>query len=135
MRNVLMIIVCLCLAACHCPISNNDVMRANFGQKPTNEEAAYKARKHFEQVLIDPDSLKLGCSQEIKKGWTREYQCGPATLGYLVLCNVNAKNRYGGYTGNKLFAVIINGTGVSAINLNEFPNREMNRGWFVGYTE
>lgn len=135
MKNFCILVACLCLTACHCSITQEDFMRANYGPRPSIAEAEYKARRYFEQVLIDPDSMKLSCSQEIKKGWTRENICDTPTMGYLYLCKVNAKNRLGGYTGNTLFAVLINGDGVSAINMESSPNRLNRPGNFAGYTE
>lgn len=32
------------------------------------------------------------------------------TFGYLVLCDINAKNRMGGYTGSKIKGFILNGS-------------------------
>ena len=57
------------------------------------------------------------------------------TYGYLVRCYVNAKNSFGGYTGNKDYAVIVNGSNVFAVEVNKNENMQRNPERWMGYAE
>ena len=123
------------LSACSTPVPIGAMKNANYGPKPSSSEAIERTRSYFTQVLIDPDSLKLGCSQDIRRGWARDSQFDEPTFGYLVICRVNSKNQFGGYTGNKSYAVIVNGSNVFAVEIYRSPNQSRNIELWMGYAE
>jgi hypothetical protein len=53
--------------------------------------------------------LRLSCGKP-RKGWGRENMFDQPMFGYMVSCNVNAKNSFGGYTGAKPHAYLFNGS-------------------------
>ena len=65
--------------------------------------------------MIDPDSLKLRCSN-VRKGWGRHNMYDKPIFGWVVLCGVNAKNKFGGYTGETPYLFIMNGSYFTAID-------------------
>lgn len=95
---LLPIVSAFLLSACAVPITRSDLRTANYGTKPDNAKST--AAAYFQKVLIDPDSMKLACA-EPKKGWARQMSSQPPNYGYVLYCEVNAKNRLGGYTGTK----------------------------------
>ena len=82
---------------------------ADYGAHPENYEAIVK--KLFSGLLKDPYSAEY--SWVVKP--TKSYRLPKthaafeklAAHGYAVCVNVNAKNSYGGYTGNSLYWILI----------------------------
>ncbi len=96
------------------PITLEQIKNANYGIVPENPKIIVK--QHLDEVLIDPDSLRnfnVGSP-------TKAYTSGPiftekgyyiakrGMFGYAVNVKYNAKNRMGGYVGNKIMIVLIN---------------------------
>ena len=138
MKKYLIFATTLFLSACgSMNVSRDAMMNANYGVRPSNSEAAASARGYFEQILIDPDSLKLRCNENTRKGWARDSMYDAPIYGYLLRCDVNAKNSFGGYTGNKDYVLVLNGTRVMfALEVSRSENvaRTLNH-LFMGYAE
>lgn len=118
-------------------VSRDAMMNANYGIRPSNAEAVASARGYFEQILIDPDSLRLRCNESIRKGWARDSMYDTPIHGYLLRCDVNAKNRFGGYTGAKDYVLVLNGTRVLfalEVSRNLNTAQTLNH-LFMGYAE
>lgn len=105
---LILIIVLLSLQGC-ASMFKQPPLEADFGTPPVHYEETIKA--HFDNVLIDPESARYQFSTPIKaygnKGLV--WGGGVSWQGWLVDVYVNAKNRYGGYTGRKLYAVAFKG--------------------------
>lgn len=79
------------------PPSQSDVAYANYGSPKSIQDFDAKIR----QGLKDPDSAKIACMPP-QKGWFEiKSQSVPNQYGYVSVCEVNAKNSFGGYTGAK----------------------------------
>jgi len=116
MKNLLFIFIVFGVVACGgVPVTRDDASKAQFAAKPTDEEAMRKIRGYLDNVLIDPESLRLKCST-VRKGWGRHNMFDKPTFGWVVYCDVNAKNKLGGYTGGKPHLFIINGNSFMAID-------------------
>ncbi len=111
MKIVLLILIAFVLSACAgVPVTREKANAANFAAQPTDQEAVQNIQNYLENILIDPGSLRLKCSKVAGKGWAREnFISDEPQFGYLVSCDVNSKNRLGGYTGGKSYIFIING--------------------------
>ena len=109
MRYILFIFIAFALSACGgIPVTREKANAATFAAQPTDEDAVQYIRNYLDDVLIDPSSLRLKCSKVLGKGWARENFISDEPLfGYLVSCDVNSKNRMGGYTGGKHYVFII----------------------------
>jgi hypothetical protein len=93
---IVLTILCVGCAAKKLP-SQSDIANANYGSPKSIQEFEEKVR----QGLKDPYSAKISCSQP-KKGWfeIKKAPC-PNMYGYVSVCQVNAKNGFGAYTGEK----------------------------------
>ena len=69
--------------------------------------ASNSIKYYLQKTLIDPDSMRVSCA-ESKKGWIRELGGGfkPPKYGWVVYCDVNSKNRLGGYAGSRPYAFL-----------------------------
>lgn len=115
----------LVLAGCAAPVTKEAAAKADFGAKPTKEEALKKINVFLQENLLDPDSMKLRCS-EVRKGWARNDMFEKPIFGWTVLCGVNARNRFGGYTGEQQYLFLFKGgyMGHTKIdNIRDLENR------------
>lgn len=113
MKKISLILICTVgLASCAVggPPNPTALQRVQFGAQPTQEDAIRKIQSYLAETLIDPDSLKLSCSNVSGKAWIRGNPFDEPKYGYLVFCTVNAKNRLGGYTGAKPQTFLFNGS-------------------------
>ena len=123
MKTILLTLIALALAGCGgVPVTRDDASKALFAAKPTDEEAIRKIRGYLENVLIDPDSLKLKCSKVTDKAWARGNMFDRPQFGYLVICDVNSKNRMGGYVGGKEFGFLLNGSSFQAFDYSGYSD-------------
>ncbi len=74
-----------------------------YGSYPTNYKAIIM--QWLRKQLIDPDSARIEWKEEPKP--TDVGQGGEAVSGYLVNFTVNARNRFGLYTGKQKHSVLI----------------------------
>jgi hypothetical protein len=93
-RLVLVLALGLLGAGCLSRPSAQQIATADYGPFPRNYEEIIRAR--LNATLFDPESARI----EFDKGPTRAWNALGGTLyGYAVCGWVNAKNRFGGYTG------------------------------------
>jgi hypothetical protein len=97
MRKILATIAaCSALIGCATPTAQ-ELASADFGSYPTNYEIVIKS--YMSTILKDPDSARYNFLNSPKSGWSG---FGAVKYGYIVCVNINAKNCYGGYTGNRM---------------------------------
>lgn len=93
---------------------------ADYGEYPVNYEEIVKS--YFERSLFDPYSAHYRIGTPYK-GFSSKPPIlggGPDKFGYLVDVGINAKNRVGGYVGEKKFRVLIkNGQVVQEFQLTD----------------
>lgn len=82
---------------------NREIEAADAGAIPRNYQ--FIARKGIKDSLKDPDSAKISAFTKPKKDAI--YEDSKIIYGYSTCATVNAKNSYGGYTGNHVFWVFI----------------------------
>lgn len=80
---------------------------ADYGEYPTNYEEIVK--EYFNSSLVDPYSAhyRIGTPQ---KGFSAKRPIlggGVDKFGYIVDVAINAKNRFGGYVGERPYRVLI----------------------------
>ena len=80
--------------------TQDELLTKDYGPFPENYEDIVK--EIFENTLYDPHSAVFKMSKPLKVRRAVEPK-----YAWLVCGTVNAKNRFGGYVGAKLFAVII----------------------------
>jgi hypothetical protein len=76
---------------------------ARYGSYPTNYKTVIM--QWLNKQLIDPDSARIEWNGEPKP--TDLGKGGEAVSGYLVNFTVNARNRFGAYTGKQKHSVLI----------------------------
>ena len=109
--KILVFLFAVVLQGCSLGIPTQEETNAfNYGPQPSEDVYGLFVKEYLKSHLLDPDSAKYGCGPP-KKGGARACSsyirkgtesCG-AYYGYIMLCMVNAKNAYGGYTGSERY--------------------------------
>ncbi len=130
MKRIIMLpLLSILLAGCPSAPTRQDVQSHNYGERPIDDVAHKAIVAHMSDNLIDPGSATYKCGSP-KKGsaWSCNHNglgngCG-TSLGYIVACRINAKNKFGGYTGAKDYYFMIKGDPKSpyAYNLEIDPH-------------
>lgn len=104
-------ILLLLIAGCVTPPSQKELDAADPGPYPHNFEEIVKG--YFTPQLKDPESARYRIITPFQ-GYHRSISS--TKYGYITKVYINAKNGYGGYTGEKLWELLINnGNVVSAV--------------------
>ena len=92
----------IALAGCASGPTAQDIASADYGSVIQQDEAENQIKSYFNRALKDPESARYGFSK-VEKGHVigNAFQGSPLYVGYVVYAKVNAKNSYGGYTGDK----------------------------------
>jgi len=101
------------------------IKNADYGNYPKDYESLVK--KHYEYVLFDPESVRYKSITKPKKAYLKDAPISggnPKLFGYFVNVCMNAKNRMGGYTGNKCENLFIRDSMVKPIVPNTWHNEE-----------
>lgn len=119
----LFISIALGLAACTTPVTPEDIKNAQLPPQPKQAEIDKEVDSYFKRVLKDPESAKKECAPP-RRAWARQFRDNPAKFGWLVVCDVNSKNSYGGYTGYKPYMFLFTTSGNQALDPSRF--RDLN---------
>lgn len=89
------------------PPSSVQIAGANYGSLPANYQEQIKS--YFGSVLKDPYTAHYAFDKPFK-GYSQDGAWAPSGgkvfFGWVAPVNVNARNSYGGYTGNKPYVFI-----------------------------
>lgn len=131
-RNLLtLLFLPLLLAGCanNPPIvPASQLQGANYGPYPVNYQAVVKA--YYNGALFDPFSAHYRFPDKPIKGYERAAPVAggkPTRFGYVVTACVNAKNRMGGYVGEKCERLLIRNDAVVA---QIYPNMFFSEPWY-----
>lgn len=107
-----LILIVLMFAGCATMPTPEQVAKADYGDYPADYQSAIK--QHLSSRLYDPYTAQYS-------GWSRPFpvyykpfMSSQILYGYRVCVAVNAKNRMGGYTGDKLHFFLIKNDAVIA---------------------
>lgn len=84
------------LSGCESLPTKSQMAGADYGETPIQESTIRAATKIISKQLIDPYSAKIDCKSPMKVALNKAFE---NRYGYLTACYVNAKNRFGAYTG------------------------------------
>ncbi|WP_095833781.1 hypothetical protein [Brenneria goodwinii] len=108
--SILMASLALAGCATQQPPSPAQISSASYGELPNNYQDLVKS--HFAATLKDPYSAQYSFLPTFK-GYAQDGPWAPSgggvTYGYVIPVLVNAKNSYGGYTGNQKHVFIFSG--------------------------
>ena len=115
-------------AGCAATVSQQEIAGADYGQYPADYEQTIK--NAMSGLLKDPYSAVYRFGMPMK-GYARDgiIAGGKSHFGYIIPVGVNAKNSYGGYTGEKMYYFLINSSIGKIWDVTEL--HELGRAHFV----
>jgi hypothetical protein len=121
-QRLLVIVILAFMAGCASGPTPQDIARADYGTPVGQQQAEERIKQYFNGTLKDPYSAQYQFSQ-VEKGYVvgSAFEGKGLSAGYLISVNVNAKNSYGGYTGNKGYQFLFQ-NGVLVKGLSRSPN-------------
>jgi hypothetical protein len=115
-----MVAIGLALAGCGLiKAKPSDIFAADFGPKPTQEEVLSSVKSDMSRLLFDPYSAVYECGLA-RKAWAN--LLGTIHFGWVAFCEINAKNRFGGYVGVRPYGFMIN---YGRVTLDGWANLEL----------
>lgn len=108
------------LVGCAAGPTPQQIASADYGSPISQEQAEDRIKQYFNGTLKDPYSAHYQFSK-VEKGYIigSAFEGKPLYAGYIISVNVNAKNSYGGYTGNQGYQFLFqNGLLVKGLKLN-----------------
>lgn len=119
-RRLSIALILLALAGCALGPTPQDIAGADYGAAIEQESAEARVKQYFNGTLKDPYSAQFQFSK-VEKGYMigSALEGKPLYAGYIMTANVNAKNSYGGYTGNQGYQFLFQkGLLVKGLKLN-----------------
>lgn len=126
-------LVSVLTAGCTIEPTAEEWASADYGVAPVSSEVEPALRERIASVLKDPDSAKYTFATPAA-GWWSVNQSRPL-FGYICLVGVNAKNSYGGYTGEQPYiACVRNGVvfHISWYRTGRYGEPRAERGFYWG---
>ena len=93
----------LLLASCATPPSAEELANADYGSYPNDYKKIVKS--YMQGILKDPGSAQYRLLKSPRQVWASYF--GPVQYGYATCYAINAKNSFGGYTGEKTHYILI----------------------------
>lgn len=93
----------MALSSCASVPSEQELQNADYGNPPGRDHQG-RIRSAFESILLDPSSARFKYAAP-EKGWGRGKQ--GFIYGWVVMTDVNSKNKFGAFTGWKTYKVLL----------------------------
>jgi len=108
--KLLSLISALALVACAAPVTPLEIQQAQFPAQPHQAEINNEVGTFLKANIPNPEAARKECSPP-RKAWARQQIDKPANFGWMVVCDVNAKNNAGAYVGTKPYMFLFTKNG------------------------
>ncbi|WP_340645409.1 hypothetical protein [Phenylobacterium sp.] len=106
----------LLVYSANCFAADKNTVPLDAGARPTQTEAVRTGEQAIRQQMFDPDAAKIEWPYLFKSG-TLKPTFGKPTAGFWTCGLINGKNRYGAYSGQTWFLIMINNGVVNALDV------------------
>lgn len=105
-KRIILGISIFLICGCATMPTQEEITKLDYGS-PITIDYEMAVKNYFDKVLFDPYSVKYEIEAPYQS-WYKEPPLlgGHLYAGYMVVVWVNAKNRFGGYTGNQKYGFI-----------------------------
>lgn len=117
--KLLAFISVLLLAACSTPVTQSEIAQAQFPAQPKQAEIDKEVNAYLKANIANADTPQRECSPP-RKAWARQNSDKPANFGWMVVCDVNVKNKDGSAAGMKAFMFLFTKNGNMAFDPTTF---------------
>ena len=115
------LITVLGLAACATPVTQQEIAQAKFPPQPNQSAVDNEVNPYLKSALNNPDMPTKECSPP-RKAWARALTFEGPRFGWMVVCDVNAKQRSGGDGPMKTYMFLFTTNGNFAYDSASFGN-------------
>ena len=119
--KLLSLFAALALVACATPVTQSEIQQAKFTPQPKQAEIDKEVNSYLKANINEPEAAKKECSPP-RKAWARALSYEPAKFGWMVVCDVNAKEKSGGFGPLKAYMFLFTTNGNYAYDSSSFVN-------------
>lgn len=107
------------LVACTTPVTQQEVQQAQFPAQPKQAEIDKAVATFMKANIMNPDTAQKECAPP-RKAWARQNADKPADFGWMVVCDINAKDNSGNLTGVKAYMILFTTNGIKTYDPSTF---------------
>ena len=111
----------LTLAACATPVTQSEIQQAKFPPQPKQAEIDKEVNAYLKANINDPEAAKKECAPP-RKAWARAFSYETPKFGWMVVCDVNAKERSGAFGPLKAYMFLFTENGNYSYDSSAFVN-------------
>jgi hypothetical protein len=119
--KLLSIFAALTLAACAVPVTQQEIAQAKFPPVPNQAAVDKEVNAYLKSALNSPDIPTKECSPP-RKAWARALAFEAPKFGWIVVCDINAKQRSGGDGPMKTYMFLFTNDGNHVYDSSSFGN-------------
>jgi hypothetical protein len=117
--KLLGLIAALGLVACAAPVTQQEIAQAKFPPQPNQATVNKEVDTYLKSALNNPDIATKECAPP-RKAWARALTFEAPKFGWMVVCDVNAKQRSGGDGPMKTYMFLFSIDGNHAYDSSSF---------------
>lgn len=119
--KLLGLVAAVALVACAAPVTQQEIAQAKFPSQPNQAAVDKEVNTYLKSAVNNPDMAKKECSPP-RKAWARALAFETPKFGWMVVCDVNAKERSGGDGPMKTYMFLFTTNGNFAYDSSSFRN-------------
>lgn len=119
--KLLGLVAAVALVACAAPVTQQEIAQAKFPPQPNQAAVDKEVNTYLKSAVNNPDMAKKECSPP-RKAWARALAFETPKFGWMVVCDVNAKERSGGDGPMKTYMFLFTTNGNFAYDSSSFRN-------------
>lgn len=115
------VLVVFTLAACATQVTQQEIAQAKFTPQPNQATVDKEVNTYLKSAMSNPDMATKECSPP-RKAWARALAFEAPKFGWMVVCDVNPKDRSGGDGPMKTYMFLFTTNGNFVYDSASFGN-------------
>ena len=111
----------LILVACATPVFQSEIAQAKFLPQPKQVDIDKELNVYLKENINNPKAAKKECAPP-RKAWARALSYEPAKFGWIVVCDINAKDKSDEFSPLKAYMFLFTTDGNFAYDSSTFVN-------------
>lgn len=119
--KLLSLCTALTLVACAAPVTQSEIAQAKFAAQPNQAAIDKEVNAYIKSAVNNPEMATKECSPP-RKAWARAVAFEKPKFGWMVVCDVKAKDRSSGDTTMKTYMFLFTTEGNYTYDPSSFAN-------------